>query len=169
MTETTNRRSVGKTQATTQGRELTVERTFDAPRQLVFNAYSEPKHLQQWWGPKDWTLPVCEVDFRPGGTWLYCMRGPDGMESWGKAIYREIDVPERIVYVDSFVDAQGNPLEGTPEMVITVEFIEAGGKTKVRSTTQFATVADLEQVVAMQVVEGITETWDRLDEYLAKA
>lgn len=155
-----------KSVTSTSGRTFTMERVFDAPRELVFRAYSEPKHLMQWWGPKEWTLPVCEVDFRPGGTWLYCMRGPDGMESWGRATYREIVPPERIVYVDAFADAQGNVQEGMPQMVITVEFIDVGGKTKLRSSTEFATVADMEQTVAMGMVEGINETMDRLEAYL---
>ena len=148
---------------------VVIQRTFDAPRELVFKAWTDPKHLAQWWGPKGWTLPVCEIDFRPGGTWLYCMRGPEGEESWGKAVYREIVMPERIVYVDAFADADGNVVEGMPQMLITVEFTELNGKTKITSRTEFASVAELEATLAMGVVEGATETWDRLEEYLAKA
>ena len=69
-----------KTQLTLPSdREIVVSRTFDAPRRLVWQAWTKAEHLTQWWGPKGWTLPVCEVDFRPGGTWFYCMQGPDGM------------------------------------------------------------------------------------------
>jgi uncharacterized protein YndB with AHSA1/START domain len=96
--------------STPSDREFVMERTFDAPRKLVFEAFSDCKHLTHWWGPKDWTLPVCKIDFRPGGVWHYCMRGPEGDESWGKAIYREIVEPERIVYLDTFADEAGNPL-----------------------------------------------------------
>jgi uncharacterized protein YndB with AHSA1/START domain len=147
-------------------RELVVERIFDAPRALVFKAWTEPEHLARWWGPQGWTLPVCKVDLRPGGVWHYCMRGPGGEESWGKAVYREIVPPERLVYIDAFADAQGNPVAGMPEMLIRMEFAEHEGKTKVTSRTQFATVAELESILAMGVVEGITETWDRLEEHL---
>ena len=161
--------ATNSTNVTTAERTLIMERVFDAPRELVFKVWSECKHLAQWWGPKAWTLPVCEIDFRPGGTWLYCMRGPEGEESWGKAVYREIVMPERIVYVDAFADADGNVVEGMPQMLITVEFTELNGKTKITSRTEFASVAELEATLAMGVVEGATETWDRLEEYLAKA
>ena len=161
--------ATNSTNVTTAERTLIMERVFDAPREIVFKVWSECKHLAQWWGPKGWTLPVCEIDFRPGGTWLYCMRGPAGEESWGKAVYREIVMPERIVYVDAFADADGNVVEGMPQMLITVEFTELNGKTKITSRTEFASVAELEATLAMGVVEGATETWDRLEEYLAKA
>src|SRR5687768_16632849 len=108
------------TNVTTAENVLIAERTFDAPRELVFDVWSDPKHIAQWWGPKGWTLPVCKMDFRPGGVWHYCMRGPEGEESWGKAVYQEIVKPERIVYIDAFADAQGNAVEGMPEMLITV-------------------------------------------------
>jgi uncharacterized protein YndB with AHSA1/START domain len=147
-------------------RELIVERTFNAPRALVWQAWTHPEHLAQWWGPKGWTLLVCKVDFRPGGTWLYCMRGPDGQDSWGKTVYREIVEPERIVHTDIFVDADGNHVKGTPEMLITVEFAEQDGKTRITSRTQFASLDDLNAVLAIGVVQGITETWDRLENLL---
>ena len=149
-------------------RELVITRVFDAPRELVFKAFTEPERVAQWWGPKGWTLPVCTMDVRPGGVWHYCMRGPEGEESWGKAVYREIVEPERIVYIDTFADEEGNPVEGMPEMLITVTFEEYDGQTKLTSRTQFASVADLESTLAMGVVDGITETWDRLEEHLAR-
>ena len=149
-------------------RELILERVFNAPRALVWQVFTQPEHLQQWFGPKGWTLPVCKVDFRPGGVWHYCMRGPEGEESWGKTIYREIVEPERIVYSDAFSDAEGNVVEGMPEMMVTVQFTEVDGKTKLTSSTIFASTADLEALLSMGVTEGIIETWDRLEEYLAQ-
>lgn len=151
----------------TADRELVMERIFDAPRALVFQAFTDANHLSQWFGPAGWTLPVCKVDLRPGGAWQYCMRGPNGEESWGKAIYQEIVAPERLVYQDNFTDADGNPLEGMPETQVTVEFTEEAGKTKLTSRTLFATPADRDAVLGMGVVEGIQETWDRLDSYLS--
>ena len=148
---------------------LFVERLFDAPRELVFKAWSEAERLSQWWGPRGWTVPYCKVDFRPGGVWHYCMEGPGGMQSWGKAVYNEIVVPERIVYTDTFSDEAGNQAPGMPVMVITVEFIDEGGKTRVVSRGEFASREDLESLIQMGLIQGLTETWDRLEEYLAQA
>lgn len=148
-------------------RELVMERVFNAPRELVFKAWTEPEHLAHWWGPKGWTLPVCTVDLRPGGEWHYCMRGPEGEESWGKATYREIVPPERLVYVDAFSDAEGNVNTALPQMVIAVEFFEHEGQTKVVSRSLFTTVEERDTVLAMGAVEGMNETLDRLEAYLA--
>jgi uncharacterized protein YndB with AHSA1/START domain len=150
-------------------RELLMSRVFDAPRELVFRAYTEPEHLVHWWGPRGWSLPVCKIDLRPGGVWHYCMKGPGGEESWGKGVYHEIVPPERLVYTDVFSDAEGNTVDGMPSMLITVEFVDEGGKTKVSSRTQFGTPEELESILAMGVVLGMTETLDRLEEYLATA
>jgi uncharacterized protein YndB with AHSA1/START domain len=147
---------------------FTTERVFDAPRELVFQAWSRPDYLKQWWGPTGWTLPVCNTDFRPGGVWHYCMRGPNGEESWGKAVYQEIVEPERIVYVDAFSDAEGNVAEGMPEMVIRLTFTDVDGKTKLTSRTQFASAADLERTLAMGMAEGFNQTLDRLAELLGR-
>jgi uncharacterized protein YndB with AHSA1/START domain len=153
--------------STPSDREFVMERIFDAPRELVWQVWTQPEHLKQWWGPKDWTLPVCKVDLRPGGVWHYCMRGPNGEESWGKTVYREIVAPTRLVYSDSFSDEAGNVVAGMPEMVITLTFEELDGKTKVTARTQFASAADLQSILDMGVAEGATETWDRLERYLA--
>lgn len=152
-----------------EGRELSLERVFAAPRELVFKAFSTPEALSHWWGPTGWTLPVCKVDFRPGGIWHYCMRSPDGtQDSWGKAIYKEIVEPERIVYEDNFSDAEGNLNTDLPSMLITMIFEDVGGnKTKLQSKSTFATTEALEAVLAMGAEEGIKQTWDRLDAYLA--
>jgi uncharacterized protein YndB with AHSA1/START domain len=149
-------------------REFVMERIFDAPRDLVFQVWSDPKHLAHWFGPKGWTLPVCTMDFRPGGVWQYCMRGPAGEESWGKATYQEIVPPERIVYIDAFADADGNVIPGTLTMVVTVTFTEQQGKTKLTNHVQFASAQDLQAALEMGMAEGSTETWDRLEAYLAQ-
>jgi uncharacterized protein YndB with AHSA1/START domain len=147
--------------------ELTVERLFDAPRELVWQAWTEPERLASWWGPQGWTTTNYQLDLNPGGVWFYCMRGPDGLESWGKAIYREVVAPERLVYLDRFADKDGNVVESMPQMLITNEFTEEGGKTRLTSRTKFASPEDLEAVLAMGVIQGVTETWDRLADYLA--
>ena len=149
--------------------DFIASRVFEAPRDLVFRAFSDCKHLVHWWGPNGWTLPVCEMDFRTGGTWRYCMQGPDGESSCWESTYREIVRPERIVYTDAFTDGDGNPIEGTPQMVVTVTFIEDGGRTTLTSRASFASAKDLEFAVGFGMVQGLTETWDRLEAYLAAA
>jgi len=148
---------------------LLIERVFDAPRELVFKAWSDPERLAQWWGPKGWTLPVCTVDFQAGGVWHYCIQGPDGEQSWGKAVYSEIVPPERIVYTDGFSDEAGNLAPGMPVIKISVEFIAEGGKTRIVSRAETASKEELESLLQMGMVEGLKQTLDRLEEYLAKA
>lgn len=157
------------------GRTLVLERTFDAPRDLVFRMFGECEHLKHWWGPRGWDLPVCTMDFRPGGEWLYGMKCVDesqgeffGMESWGKQVFRVIDVPEEIVYVDYFTDAEGNVNEAMPATEGTLRFSELGRKTKLVSRSVYVSEEALKMVMDMGMLQGITETWDRLEERLAK-
>lgn len=156
-------------------RVLVLERVFNAPRALVFKMYKEPEHLKFWWGPKGWELPVCKVDFRPGGVWHYCMKCVDknqgqffGMESWGKAIYQEIVEPEKIVYTDYFSDAEGNENADMPSTKVTTELIDLGGKTKLVSRGEYASPEALKTVMEMGMLEGISQTWERLEEHLAE-
>jgi uncharacterized protein YndB with AHSA1/START domain len=152
------------------GRELVIERTFGAPRDLVFKVWTQPEHVAQWFGPKGWTLPVFEIDLRPGGVTRYCMRHSEtGEESWGKSEFREVVPPERLVYSDWFADAAGNTLPGTPESLVTVTFTDEAGKTRVTILTQFMSEADLESVVQTGMIPGWTETLDRLADYLTTA
>jgi uncharacterized protein YndB with AHSA1/START domain len=88
--------------------ELIIVRTFVAPREAVWQAWTEPERLMRWWGPKGFTAPVCRNDLRVGGSYLYCMRSPEGEEFWSTGVYREIVPPERLVCSDSFADADGN-------------------------------------------------------------
>jgi len=154
-------------------RVLVLERVFDAPRDLVFKMFKEPEHLKHWWGPRGWDLPVCNIDFRPGGVWHYCMKCVDekqgqyyGMESWGKGVYKEIVEPEKVVYVDYFSDAEGNENDAMPVANITMVFIDLGGKTKLVSRTEYASAETLKSVMDMGALDGITQTWDRLEERL---
>ena len=158
-----------KTQVTLPSdQEILITRTFDAPRELVWQMWTKAEHLQHWWGPEGWTLPVCEVDFRPGGTWLYCMQGPDGMQSCGKATYLEIEAPERIVYEDAFVDADGNVFEEMPVGHSLLKFVEEGGKTTVMNTVRYPTKTDRDKVIEMGMEAGIDQTFNRLEVYLAQ-
>lgn len=151
----------------TKGRELIFKRTFDASRDLVFKVYTSCEHMSNWWGPRTWTIAECTMDFREGGEWHYCLRGPNkGDESWGKAIYKEIAKPEKITYEDYFSDKDGNINNEMPGMHITIEFHDRDGKTEMVSTSILENEDELNRLLEMGVVEGFTETWDRLEEYL---
>ncbi|TCZ75490.1 SRPBCC domain-containing protein [Paenibacillus albiflavus] len=154
-------------------RVLVLERVFDAPRDLVFQMFKEPEHLKRWWGPKGWEIPVCTVDFRPGGVWHYCMKCVDqnlgefyGMESWGKGVYKEIAEPEMFIYNDYFSDAEGNINESMPSTLIKMEFIDLGGKTRLVCRSEYISAEALKTVMDMGMLQGITETWNRLGELL---
>ena len=148
-------------------RSLKVARTFNAPRDLVFQAYTDPDALKQWFGPEGWPLTVSTMDFRVGGTWHYCMTGPEGEEAWGIATYDEIVAPERLVYRDAFSDADGNIVP--PESAVTIEFVEQGpSETSLQITSIFASNDERDQVIAMGMEEGMAQTLDHLEEYLAK-
>jgi len=149
---------------------------FDAPRERVFDAFASCEAISRWWGPTDWTLPHCEMDFRPGGTWLYAMRAPAGLigpngedpwDAWGKIYYDEIERPTKLVYRDFFVDPNGIEIPGMPESNSTVSFVDLGGRTNLISTTRYASVEALEQVLAMGMAEGYAQTLERLDADLA--
>ena len=90
---------------------MVITRVFDAPRAVVWRAWTDPKYAMQWWGPKDFTTPVYKMDFRVGGKFLICMKSPDGREFWNGGEYREIVPGERIVYSMYFADAEGNRVE----------------------------------------------------------
>lgn len=157
-----------KTIAEPQGEcELLVTREFAAPRELVFRTWTEREHLMNWWGPRTWPLDYCTVDLRVGGAWHYRMRGPNGEEAWGKGIYKEIARPERLAYDDYFSDADGS--ENPPAMFLAVDFEDRGGKTLLRSKATFASREHREQVLAMGMVEGLSESLDRLDEHIEAA
>jgi uncharacterized protein YndB with AHSA1/START domain len=122
------------------GQALVIERIFDAPRELVWRAWTEPALVKRWWGPKDFTAPHITMDLRVGGKYVFCMRGPDGNDFWSTGVYREIVPLERIVCTDSFADERGNTVPASHygmsadiplEMLVTVTFEEyEGGKTK---------------------------------------
>jgi uncharacterized protein YndB with AHSA1/START domain len=147
---------------TPSDREIIMERVFDAPRERVFKAYTDPKAIPLWWGPRRYTTIVEKMDVRPGGTWRYISRGSDGAEFAFHGVYREIVRPKRIVTTFEF--------EGTPGHVVvdTATFEEHDGKTKVTVTSRFETVEDRDEMVKTGMEEGARESWDRLAEYLAE-
>jgi uncharacterized protein YndB with AHSA1/START domain len=155
-------------------------RVVDAPRDRVWQSWTEVERLKQWWGPKGFTVAHCKIDLRPGGVMHYCLRMPDGNAMWGKFVYREIVKPERLVFVNSFSDPKGGvtrhpghaswPLE----MLTTVIFEAQAAKTKV--TVQWAlfdTATDLERKTFDEgrdsMKMGWTGTMDQFVAYLAAA
>jgi uncharacterized protein YndB with AHSA1/START domain len=146
--------------------ELVIERIFDAPRELVFKMWTDPKHLAQWWGPKGFTNPVCELDVRPGGAILIHMRGPDGTVYPMKGVFREIVEPERLVFSSAALDESGNPLF---EVLNTITFAEHNGKTKqtMRARVIKRTAKAAPYLAGMEA--GWTQSLARLADLLATA
>jgi uncharacterized protein YndB with AHSA1/START domain len=108
-------------------RELVITRIFDAPRRLVFKMWTEPEHLVRWWGPSGFTTISGRMDVRTGGVWSRSMRAPDGRVIRKHGVYREIVMPERLVFTYVTDDPVGNP---GPETLVTVTFTDLGGKTR---------------------------------------
>jgi uncharacterized protein YndB with AHSA1/START domain len=145
--------------------EVTFVRVFDAPRDVVFKAWTDPMQLAQWWGPKGFTNPVCEVDARPGGKMLIHMQGPDGAVYPMTGVFREVDPPKRLVFTNAAVDLDGNVLL---EGMTTVTFEEQGGKTKLTVRSSATAVAP----VAVEMIKGMNEGWaqslDRLADLVVR-
>lgn len=148
-----------------KGAELTITHVLQAPRALVFKVWTDPRHVAQWWGPKGFTNPVCEIDLRPGGALRIHMRAPDGNVYPMTGVYREIVEPERLVFVSAALDKSGNPLF---EVITTVTFEEMGASTKL---TMHA-VASKIKPEGEQHVAGMEEGWKqsfaRLETYVMK-
>jgi uncharacterized protein YndB with AHSA1/START domain len=157
----------GSTDTTTiysDGAELTFERTFDAPRELVWKAFTDPNLVPRWWGPHGTTTTVVEMDVRPGGAWRYLSRaaGREDVTFYGE--YLEVDPPKGFKWTFMF-DVDGVGPMGGPE-TFTLE--EVDGRTKVTSVGHMGSVEALEGALASGMVAGALETWDRLAALLAE-
>jgi uncharacterized protein YndB with AHSA1/START domain len=160
------------------GREFVITRVLDAPRAVVWRAWTEAEQLQRWFGPKGCTVPSCSVDLRPGGLFHYCMQTPDGHVMWGKWIFREIAPPEKLVVIVSFSDAQGgvtrHPLSPTwpLETLSTMTLKELAGKTELTLcwAPYGATEAESQTFDSSHesMTQGWTGTMDQLVGYLAQ-
>jgi len=137
--------------------ELRLTRLLDAPRPLVFQAWSEPRHLVRWWGPHNFTLPFCLVDFREGGAYKFCMRAPDGTDHWVWGVYREIVEPSRLVFSWNRTPAS-EPVNPWAVTLVSVTFAEEG--TLTRLTLLQARFQNEEDCVDHR--GGWTECLDRL-------
>jgi uncharacterized protein YndB with AHSA1/START domain len=145
--------------------ELVLTRVFDAPRELVFKAWTDPKHVAQWWGPHGFTNPVCELDVRPGGAIRIHMRGPDGTVYPMTGVCQEIVEPERLVFTSAALGADGNLMF---EVLTTVTFAEQNGKTKqtMRARVIKTTAQAAQYLAGMEA--GWTQSLERLAKSLAK-
>lgn len=151
--------------------EIVITRVFDAPREMVFRAFTDAEQMKQWFAPKAFTTPFCEVDARPGGSMRCCLRSPEGKEFWGRGIYQEVVPPERIVYLDSFADADGNFVEPSyygmsaehpAETLVTITFEELGGRTRV--TLRHALGTHVPERAGAE--QGWTEMLEKLGEFV---
>jgi uncharacterized protein YndB with AHSA1/START domain len=152
---------------------LVITRVFDAPRELVFKAWTDPQQMKLWWGPKGFTCPECSIDLRPGGKYLNCMRSPDGKDYWSCGTYQEVEAPEKIVCTDSFSDYKANIVspqvygmspDWPAEAIITLILTEHAGKT--RLLIQHSPIKPSQEREMCR--KGWNESLDKLADYLSR-
>ena len=153
----------GTLQVTTPSeREIAMTRVFDAPRRLVFDAWTKPELIKRWLGMRGgWSMVVCEVDLRVGGAYRFVWRGPTGTEMGMGGVYREVVPPERLVATEKFDDPW---YEG--EALDTAVWVEEGGKTTVTTTVRYASQEVRDAVLKTPMEKGIAESYDKLAELL---
>ena len=143
-------------------REIVLTRVLDAPRDLVWSAWTDPAQIPSWFGPEGFTTTVHDMDVRPGGTWRFTMHGPDGVDYVNVAVYEEVTEPERLAY------RYGPDEEGHPGFVSTVTFDDEAGKTRITLRTVFESAAERDrQIEEIGAIDGGNQTLDRLERHLA--
>jgi|SRR5579864_8886113 len=148
------------TLTTPSDREIVITRGFDAPRRLVFEAWTSPEHVPHWLlGPEGWSMAVCEIDLRPGGAWHFVWRKSDGAEMEMRGLYREIVPPERLVSSESW---GGN----WPETLNTLIFSEEGAKTTITLTILYPSKEARDAALQTGMKDGVAESFNRFTEYL---
>lgn len=145
--------------STPSDREIVLTRVFNAPRRLVWDAFSKPELLKRWFGPRGWSLKVCEIDHRVGGGFRFILRRDDGVEMGMRGAYREISPPDRTVYMESFDDYPG-------ESQVTAVMTEEGGKTTLTVTVLYPTAEVRDIVLKSGMDRGAGESYDKLAELL---
>jgi uncharacterized protein YndB with AHSA1/START domain len=178
-TETTQKGKGGATVTVTADREWAISGVFNAPRERVFKAWTDPTRKSQWWGPKGFSNPVCELDVRPGGAYRIVMRSPEGVEYPVRGVYREVVEPERLVMT---VDCSEHPAEwqdlvkpgrskgeNNPagEILATVTFEDLRGRTRLTILKRFESAAIRDSMLKMGMSEGWGQSLDRLADHLA--
>jgi len=148
------------TYATPSDLEIRITRVVDAPRRLVFDAWTNPRHVPQWLlGPPGWTMPVCEIDLKVGGAWRYVWRKSDGTEMAMGGFYREVKPPERVVSTERWGPEW-------PETINTIAFAETGGRTTVTMTIKYPSKEARDAALQTGMKEGMDAGFARLDELL---
>jgi len=143
-------------------REIVMTRVFDAPRRLIFDAWTKPQHVPQWLlGPPGWSMPVCEIDLRPGGAWRFVWRKASGAEMEISGVYREIQPPERLVCTEKWGPEW-------PETLNTLLFSEEDGRTTLTCTFLYPSKEARDAAFQTGMKDGASQSYDRLDEYLAR-
>jgi uncharacterized glyoxalase superfamily protein PhnB/uncharacterized protein YndB with AHSA1/START domain len=150
-----------------EARQIKVNRDFDAPRDLVWRAWTDAEILDQWWAPKPWKAVTKSMDFREGGRWLYCMAGPAGEKHWCLADYRNIQPKKSFSHVDAFCDENGTIKEDHPRMDWVTRFKDHGEATSVDVSISFKDLTDLEKIIEMGFKEGFTAGLENLDHWLS--
>lgn len=142
--------------------EVVITRVVDAPRRIVFDAWTVPRHVSRWMlGPAGWTMPVCEIDLRPGGSWRYVWRKGDGAEMEMYGTFREVAPPERYVATESWGPEW-------PETVNTLVLTEAGGRTTMTLTITYPSKEAREAALQTGMKDGMEKSFDRLDEVVGE-
>ena len=145
---------------TPSDRELVATRVVDAPRALVWEVHTSPEHLPKWLlGPDGWSMPVCEIDLRPGGEWHFVWRGPDDQEFGMRGVYHEVEPPERLVNTE---DWGGD----WPEALTTMVLTEDGGRTMITTTVVYPSREARDRAIGTGMKDGWSTSYDRLDDYL---
>jgi uncharacterized protein YndB with AHSA1/START domain len=154
-------KNTGTLHVTTRGdHEIVMTRVFDAPRQLVYEAFTKPELLKRWFGPHGWSLSVCEVDLRVGGAYRFVLQGPGGQSMGMSGVYRELAPPDRSVHTEKFDEYPG-------EAVVTTVLTEASGKTTLTATVYHESTQIRDAVIQSGMEHGAAETYDRLADMLA--
>jgi uncharacterized protein YndB with AHSA1/START domain len=157
----TTANKIGATTFTTPSdQEVVMTREVDAPRELVFDAWTNPEHVRQWMlGPSGWTMPVCEIDLRPGGAWHFVWRRADGTEMEMRGEYREVTPPERLVSTESWGG-------DWPETINTVTLSEEDGKTTITQAVLYPSQEARDAALETGMKDGVSQSFDRLAEHV---
>lgn len=150
------------TVTTPSDREIVITRVFDAPREQVFKAFTDPELLAQWWGPRGYTTIVDKMEVKPGGAWRYIVRGSNGEEDAFRGVFREVTPPERLVFTFEWEGMPGHVL------VETVALEERDGKTTVTDTSLFHTTEERDGMLQSGMESGARESWDKFADLLAQ-
>lgn len=140
--------------------EIVLTRVFDAPRQMVYDAFSKPELLKRWFGPHGWSLAVCEVDHRVGGGFRFVLEGPNGQRMGMRGVYREVEPPNRSVHVESYDDYPG-------ESIVTSVLTEEMGRTTLTATITYPSREIRDMVAKSGMEHGAAESYDKLADMLA--